>query len=187
MKVIEKTIPQIENKLKIMSDFLKMEYLEECARQNIDLNIKKFCNQELSRLYAERNMFSEAAKNMSSVAEMALTYKEKIQFYLSEVELWVKSGDYDMAEEAFGKALACGNSREKEEIKKIIKELYLKQALMHEKANKNSNALKIYEKLLHMADDKEKLEIKKKILSLYGKLGKIREYTLLKGQIEGIS
>ncbi len=186
MKVAEKTLPQIENKLKTMSDFLKMEYLEECSKQNIDLNIKRFCNQELSKLYMGRNMFSEAAKNISSVAEMAKTYKDKIKAYMEEVGLWIKSGDYEMAEEAFRKSLACGNEKEKEEMKKTIKEIYLKQALMHEKANKNSNALRIYERLLHMADDKEKLEIKKKILPLYGKLGKIREYTLLKRQIEGI-
>lgn len=186
MKVIEKTIPQIENKLKTMSDFLKMEYLEECSKQNIDLNIKRFCNQELSKLYTGRNMFSEAAKNISSVAEMAATYKEKINAYMAEAELWIKSGDYEMAEEAFRKSLAYGNTKEKQEMKEAFKALFLKQALMHEKANKNSNALKIYEKLLHMADDKEKLEIKKKILPLYGKLGKIREYTLLKGQMDGI-
>lgn len=176
----------MENKLKTMSDFLKMEYLEECAKQNIDMNIKRFCSQELVKLYSGRNMFSEAAKNMSSVADIAITYKEKIQSYMAEVELWIKSGDYDMAEEAFTKALACGNAREKEEMKKTVKDIYLKQALLYEKANKNSHVLKIYEKLLHMADDKEKLEIKKKILPLYGKLGRIRDYTLLKGQIEGI-
>ncbi len=186
MKVVEKTLPQIENKLKTMSDFLKMEYLEECSKQNIDMNIKKFCSQELVKLYSGRNMFSEAAKNMSSLADIAVTYKDKIQAYMAEIELWIKTGDYERADESFRKSLACGNTKEKEEIKKTIKELYLKQALIYEKANKNSNALKIYERLLHIAEENEKLDIKKKILPLYGKLGRIRDYTLLKGQIEGI-
>ena len=184
MKVVEKTIPEIEAKLKTMSDFLRMEYLEECSKQKIDLTIKKFCNQELSKLYETRKMFPEAAKNMNSVAEMAVTYKEKIQAYMAEVGLWIKAGNYDIADEALQKAIAYCNAQEREELKKTIINIYKNQALAYEKANKNSNALKIYEKLLHMLSEAEKLEIKKKILPLYKRLGKIHEYTVLNDQIE---
>lgn len=184
MQILEKTRQEIEAKVKTMSDFLKMEYLEECAKQKVDINIKRFCNQELSKLYEMRKMFSQAAKNMESVAEMATTYKDKINAYSTEVGLWIKTGDYERADEAFQKAVACGNTNEKAEIKKEIVQLYKAQALDYEKQNKNSNALRIYEKLLHMIGEEDKLEIRRKILPLYKKLGRIREYTVLNEQLE---
>ncbi len=128
-------------------------------------------------------MFSEAARNTDSVAEMGTTYKEKIQAYLYETGLWIKSGVYDKADEAFRMALACGTDKEKEEAKKAVNEMYKNQAIIFEKENKNSNALKIYEKLLRIIPESEKLDIKKKILPLYNKLGKITEYTLLSQQL----
>ena len=185
MQIQEKTRQEIENKLKTLSDFLKMEYLEECARQKIDINIKKFCSQELSKLYEARKMFPEAAKNMSSVAEMSSTYKDKMQAFIAETCLWIKAGNYEIADEAFQKALACGNTKEKQEIKNEIIGFYKKQAEEFEKINRNSNALKIYEKLLHLVEDSEKLEIKRKILPLYTRLGKIHEYTILSQQLGG--
>jgi len=88
-----------------------------------------------------------------------------------------------LADDAFRKALASGNMKEKEEMKNAIKQLYKKQAEVYEKVKRNANALKIYEKLLQMVDEGEKPEIKKKLLELYKILGKIREYTILSGQI----
>lgn len=183
MQVNEKTRQEIEGKLKGMTDFLKMEYLESCLKYHRDFDAKKFCNLKLAELYEGRSMFSEAARNMSSMAEMAATFKEKIQAYMKETELWIKAARYDLADDAFRKALASGNMKEKEEMKKAIKQLYKKQAEVYEKVRRNANALKIYEKLLQMADEDEKPEIKKKLLELYKILGKIREYTILSGQI----
>ncbi|MEK6820672.1 MAG: hypothetical protein AABX71_03090, partial [Nanoarchaeota archaeon] len=142
MRVFEKTRGEIENKLGLMSDFLKMEYLESCLKQHVDFDVKRFCNTKLADLYETRNMFSEAARNMSAVAEISSTFREKMNAYIKEVELWIRAGYYDRADEAFRKALACGNLREKEEMKTAVKELYKKQAEAYEKANRNSSALK---------------------------------------------
>lgn len=183
MKVYEKTRQEVENKLKMMSDFLKMEYLESCLKTKMDFDVKRLCHQKLAELYDGRNMHSEAAKNMSAVAEMAATFSDKIQAYMKETELLIKAGNYDRADEAFRKAIASGNTREKEEMKKAIKELYKKQAMAYEKANRNTNALKIWEKLVEMTGEDEKPAVREKLLELYKKLGKIREYSLLKGQL----
>ena len=185
MLVHESTRGEVEQKLGMMSDFLKMEYLESCIKQHRDFDIKKFCNLKLADLYASRNMFLEAARNAAAAAEIASTFKEKAQAYMKETELWIKSGQYERADEAFRKALASGNTQEKFEMKMAIKELYLKQAQAYEKAMRNTNALKIYLRLLEITDDAGKLEIKKKVLDLYKKLGKIREYSVLKAQLEG--
>lgn len=186
MKVFEKTRAEVEAKLKMMSDFLKMEYLESCIKQNTSLDVRKFCNHQLADLYEKRSMFSEAARNMSSVAEMAATFSEKIQAYMKETELWIKAAQYDRADEAFRKALASGNARDKEEMKKAILNLYKKQAEEYEKAKRNSNALKIYEKLVEISPESEKASIRQKLLYFYKTLGKIREYTVLQGQLNKI-
>lgn len=187
MIIQEKTRGEVEQKLGMMSDFLKMEYLENCIKQHRDFEIKKFCNLELAKLYAGRNMFLEAARNAASAAELAATFKEKIAAYMQETSLWIKAGHYERAEESFRKALASGNSQEKFEMKRAIKELYKKQALVFEKSGRNANSLKVYQKMLEISDDSEKLEIKKKLLDLYKKLGKIREYSVLQAQLEGRS
>ena len=185
MLVQEKTRGEVEQKLGMMSDFLKMEYLESCIKQHRDFEIKKFCNLKLADLYAGRNMFLEAARNAAAAAELAATFKEKMQAYMKETELWIKASQYERAEEAFRKALASGNTQEKFEMKRAIKELYKKQALVYEKSGRNSNALRIYQKVIEIADESEKLEIKKKLLELYKRLGKIREYSVLQAQLEG--
>ena len=185
MLVQERTRGEVEQKLGMMSDFLKMEYLETCIKQHRDFDIKKFCNLKLADLYASRNMFLEAARNAAAAAEKAATFKEKVQAYMKETSLWIRAGQYERAEESFRKALASGNTQEKFEMKMAIKELYLKQAQAYEKALRNANALKIYQKLLEISDETEKIEIKKKVLDLYKKLGKIREYSVLKANLEG--
>lgn len=185
MIATEKTRAEVEQKLGMMSDFLRMEYLESCIKQHREFEIKKFCNIKLAELYGQRNMFAEAARNAAAAADLAATYKEKIEAYMKETELWIKAAQYERAEESFRKALASGNSQEKFEMKRAIKELYKKQAVVYEKSGRNSNSLRIYQKLLEMSDDTEKLEIKKKLLELYKRLGKIREYSILQAQLEG--
>lgn len=187
MIIQEKTRAEVEQKLGMMSDFLKMEYLESCIRQNRELDTKKFCNMKLADLYAGRNMFLEAARNAASAAELAATFKEKTEAYMKEVELWIKAGQYERSEEALRKALASGNSQEKFEMKRKVKQIYRKQAETFERSMKSTNALKVYQKLLELSDDAEKTEVKKKILDLYKKLGKIREYSVLQAQLEGRS
>lgn len=182
MQIKEKTRQEIESKASGMSDFLKMEYLEACIKNTNSIEAKKFCHSKLAELYERKNMFLEAARNMSSMAEMAVTFNDKIQAYIIETVLWIKAAKYDEADGAFRKALASGNTLEKEEMKQAIKEFYKKQALVYEKSNKNGSALKIYEKLMSMANDLEKEEIKNKLLFLYEKLGKIREYNMLKNK-----
>lgn len=185
MLVGEKSRQEIETKLNQMSDFLKMEYLEACCKQKREFDIKRFCNMKLAELYEKRNMFSEAAKNASAAAEMAATFNEKMQSYMKEVELWIKAGYYENVDGAFKKALASGNAKEKEEMKNALKGFFKKQAEAYEKALRRENALKIYNRLVELAsNEQEKLEVKRKILDLYKSLGKIREYTVLRDQLD---
>jgi len=181
-KVEEQTKPEIEKKLGMMSDFLKIEYLENCLKQQTLMDVRKFVHQELSKLYEKKAMYFEAAKNMERAAELAVTFKDKMQDYLKEAELFIKAARYDHADDAVSKALACGNASEKDGMKQAIKLLYMKQAEVYEKAMRNNNAAKIYEKLFSFSflSETEKAMIKEKLYFLYQKLGKVSEMMSLR-------
>jgi len=188
MLVKEKEKYEIEAKASGMSDFLKMDYLEACLKENFSFDIKKFCNVELAKLYEQRNMFSEAARKMEAIGEISITFREKKQAYMKAVELYVKAGLYNKAEFDLKKAKENANSQEKKEMKKAILKLVKEQAEVYEKENRRGKALPAYEWLYKMikADedsnqDIKEEEIKAKLLELYSKLGKISEYNILKG------
>ena len=184
MQILEKNRQEIEAKVNKMSDFLQMEYLEACLKKKMGIDVNKFCFMRLSELYASKNMFSEAAKYISAATEIAVSLREKIQIYLKEMELLIKAGAYDKADFSLRKAMEeVVIEREQREIINTVKGYYKKQALEFEKTGKNANATRIYEKLLTMSGGEEALEIRKKLLVLYEKIGKIREYMVLKKQL----
>ncbi len=183
MLVKETTKEEIEAKASKMSDFLKMEYFESSLKQHRETSfeIKKYVSTQLANLYEKRSMFSEAAKNMNAIADISSTFNEKRIAFIRVIDLYIKAGTYDRADDAFKKAMACANTLEKEEIKSQTKEWYKIQAQNHEKAQKNGNALKAYEKLYSLdLNDSEKQATKQKLLLLYNRLGKIREYNAIK-------
>jgi tetratricopeptide (TPR) repeat protein len=184
MQILEKNRQEIEAKANKMSDFLQMEYFEGCLKKNLGIDVNKFCFTRLSELYASKNMFSEAAKYMSAAAGLTVTLKEKIQIYLKEIDLLIKSGAYDKAEFSLRKAMEeVAIEREQREIVNTVVGYYKKQAELFEKSGRSSHAMKIYEKLLTMVGETEKLELKKKLLYLYERLGKVKEYLVLKKQL----
>lgn len=181
MQIREKTKYEIEAKASGMSDFLKMSYLEECLRQNFSFEIKRFCNLELVKLYEERGMFSEAAKKMMAVGEIAITFREKKEAYMKAVELYTKAGLYERAEFSLKKAQESGNAREREEMKTAVKILLGEQAQVYEKENRKAKALSAYEFLYKICSDSEKPRIRKRLSELYLDLGKMSEYRIIKG------
>ncbi len=187
MQIKETTRQEVEEKSSKMSDFLKMEYLENCIKSHISLDVKKFAHVQLSDLYEKRNMFTEAAKHKASLAELTTTFKDKKNAFVQEAELWVKAARFPEADNAVKKAMACANTIEKQEIKEIIKQIYKNQASLNLKKQKNATALKFYEKLssLELIED-EKKDVRKNLLFLYDKLGKVREFYKIKKIIEDV-
>lgn len=174
----------IDNRLKtIGGDMLKMEYLENCLKNNSTFDIKKFIHIKLAELYEKRLMLSDAAKNIDAAAEISPTYREKTDLYKKEVEILAKHGSLDSAEAAFKKAIAAANTKEREEIKKYFKDVYFSRALELEKMQKNNNAIKFYERLLvfGFVSELEKKNINAKLAVLYRKVGKITESMRLGG------
>jgi hypothetical protein len=184
MKILERTKEEIAQKVETMSDFLKMEYLENCLKQFPDREIQKFCYFRLSQLYEGRKMFVEAARNMTRYANLLDRDKNMIKAHLKEAELWIKAGSYDDVDAIIKKIVPMANAVDKIEIKSTIKEAYSKQAIEFEKGGKNSYATKIYERMLADANETERIAIQKRLVELYRRLGKVREYLALKGALE---
>jgi len=177
-KATETKIPEIELKLRqIGGDMLKIEYLENCLKQPLVNDVRRFCHLKITDLYSQKGMYFEAAKNMNGAAECATTYKDKMQLYMNEASLWIKKAEYGNAENAFKKALACGNAVEKEALKQQLKKEYFVLAESLEKRERNTAAIGVYERIIALAwiSQAEKDKIIAKLAKLYSGIGKIPE------------
>ena len=171
----------IEKEIEGKGDFVQIAYLTEILEKKVPIDVRKFICFKLAEIYERKGMFNDAAKMFNNVALISIAFSEKIKHYIKESELYIKAGTFEKADEAMKKALSQANAIEKKDIYLIIKDFYKKQAEIYEKEMKRNNALRIYERLLEMnITDLEKQEIKRKILGLYEKLGKLKEYFILK-------
>jgi tetratricopeptide (TPR) repeat protein len=175
MQILEKNKNEIQARAEKMSDFLRMEYLENVMRKFTDIDILRYSYNELSRLYEGRGMYPEAVKYIAKFQEICISGREKMMAIVREAELYIKGGFYDRAESAVKKALETANEKDRLEIRKKIIDLYKIEAAKFEKSSKISASAKVYEKLIHLLPEAEKIDIKKRLLETYKKLGKVRE------------
>jgi len=182
IQVRERTAEEIEVKLAEMNTALnKIGYLESAVKvPGFSFEIKRFLWNELCELYKERKMFERAARAMSNKAGMEVSFRDKVESYLSAAELFAKCGKIDDAEEMFVRSGRDANDGEKRKIRLARKNIYLVLAEGLEAEGKRAGAVKFYEKLIKMnLDDIEKGKIKVKLLGMYNALGLFREAKLL--------
>lgn len=176
---------EIEEELEKKGEFLQIDYLTNLSKANIPITMKKFVYSKLAQLYEKKYMFKDSAKMYNNIALISIAFTEKIKYRMKEAKLYIKSGNFEDVEVAMKKAMSDANASEKAEIYFMIKDAYKRQAEIYEKEMKRNHASQIYERLLHMnLSELEKDEIKKKLLVLYEKLGKLKEYFVLKKSLE---
>ena len=172
---------EIEEELKGMGDFIKIDYLTKFSKETLPIDIKKFIYLKLAEIYEKVSMFESAARSFNDVALISIAFSEKIKYYVKEAELYIKTGHFERVDQAINKARNEANASQKAEIYFVIKEFYKKQAQIYEKEMRRNKASTIYEKLFQMKiSEQEKQEIKEKLLDLYEKLGKFKEHSALK-------
>lgn len=172
---------EIETKLAGMGDYVKIDYLARCLKQQLDFDTRKFVLTKLSELYNTKGMYLEAARMLSGAAEINATFQAKINDYMKTAEMFIKGSSFDDADTAFNKAVACANGLQKDVIKNKRRELYLTQAKALLARDKRKNAMDVYEKLLTIdLSPEEKRHVQSTLLSLYEKLGKVKEFYNLK-------
>lgn len=177
---------EVEAKLASVGDYVKMDFLQQCLRKNIDFDTKRFVMTRLSAIYETKQMFLEAGKLMRNVADINTTFDGKYNDFAKSMELYIKAGEFDEADLSFKKALACGNAKQKDALKIKIKEIYKARAAEMVKRDKRKNAMDIYERIvaLPFLNPIEKKDTQAALLQLYQKLGKIREFYTLDREIK---
>ncbi|MEK6891081.1 MAG: hypothetical protein AABX03_02995 [Nanoarchaeota archaeon] len=174
---------EIQNALNGKDDYTKLDVLNRALRNADSLDVKKFILLNLATINEARTFFKDAAKNIDSAAEMSLTFKEKMDYYMKETELLIKASDFVLADKIFLKALDCGNRVEQASMKPKYLEFYRNFADKLEKEGKSRKALEFYEKMFSMdLSYEEKSAIKEKILKIYEKVGRIRDYNSFKSR-----
>jgi tetratricopeptide (TPR) repeat protein len=184
IQVRERTIEEIQDKLGEMSTALnKIGYLESALNiAGLSFEIKRFLWEELSGLYQERKMFERAARAMANKAGMEVTFRDKIDSYITAAELFARIGKVDDADDMFVRASRDANTEQKSKVRLARKNIYSVSAKELESKGKKASAVKFYEKLIKMnLEDVEKVEIKEKLLATYKALGMFREAKLLAG------
>jgi|SRR3989344_6318310 len=181
MQVRENSKREIEERLKTMGDYVKMDYLSSCLKSNLDFEARKFVLNTLAVIYESRGMHSEAGRMARNSADINVTFEGKIKDFIKSMELFIKAGIFDEADNVFNKALVLANHNQKIEIKAKRKEIYFGQAQEFLKKDKRKHALDTYEKILTLElNDMEKKWAQNALLDLYEKLGRVKEYYALK-------
>jgi hypothetical protein len=163
----------VEKCLDAKGNFIKIDYLTRFLREDVPLDMKKFCYTKLADTYENMKMFYDAAKAFNSLAIISIAYTTKINNYVKESKSYILAGDFTKSDGAMKKAMNEANSIQKNEIYEEIKNFYKKIAEGYENETKRNKASGIYEKLLEMKiNDFERKEIKNKLIELYEKLGK---------------
>ena len=175
---------EIEEKIASVGDYVKMDILSGYLKHPIDADTRKFVMVKLAGIYGDRGMHLEAGKLFKNAAELNTTFQGKINDFIKSGEFFIKSGDFDEADISFKKGLACANSEQKVQIKIAEKEFYKNHAKFLFDNDKRKNSMLAYEKLLNLdLNSQERREVQQELLSLYEKLGKIREYYILKKSV----
>ena len=172
---------EVEEKLKTVGDYVKMDYLQRCLRQTLDFDTRRFVLLTLSEIYEKRGMFLESGKLLRHASEINPTEMGKKQELVKSAELFVKGNNFDEADTSFKKALIIAGATEKRNLDISRKNMYRKYADECLAKGKRRQAVDTYERLLTIdLDAGEKEDIKKNLIILYEKLGKIREFYNLK-------
>jgi len=162
-------------------DFVQIDHLKRFLTRADSIDIKKYILLKLADINEKHNFFSDAARNLDEAAELAVTYKEKIEIYSKVINLFISSEQFDLADKTLLKAVAFSNTlREKSNLQDTYVKKYEEIASKLISENKHRKAVDVYNKLYSMPQSPEKKEMfKQKLLSLYLKLGKTREHAYL--------
>ncbi len=178
------TRKEIEDKISGSGDYVKMDVLQRCLKQQLDFDTRKYALLTLAGIYEDRKMHLEAGKMMRNAAEINTTFSGKMADFVKSMELYVLGGNYEEADASYNKAMACGDGLQKTRIKERRKAIYNIAARGLMMRDKRKHAMEAYEKILEMdLSPDEKSEVKNILMGLYEKLGKLQDYYSLKRSI----
>jgi tetratricopeptide (TPR) repeat protein len=185
MQIKETSKRDIEARLASMGDYVKIDYLSELLRGNIDYDTRRYVLLTLAKLYKNKSMLAEAARLVNNAAEINTTYEGMMRDHSVAMQLFIQAGKFDEADVAMNKAIAsCNNESQKSAVKVKRKDAIKTQAEDFLKRDKRKQAMLAYEKLVSLQEvtSDEKRDAQDKLIKLYEQLGKVKEfYGLRKG------
>ncbi|MEM4703224.1 MAG: hypothetical protein QXP53_01955 [Candidatus Pacearchaeota archaeon] len=162
----------------------KLEYLEKMLVKNPDQATRRAIFVLMASLQAQRKWFNTAARSYSNAADLASTFREKIDLLLRSMLLFVKAQDYLEAEAVMRKALVLASEKEKPEVHKTLLNAYLQQAQEFESSRALTKTISVLTRALTLKIDKElEKEIKLKLANLYDRIGKPIEANKIRSEI----
>ncbi len=184
MLVRETTRKEIEEKFVGMNEYVRIDYLTSCLKSNLDFETRKFVLVKLSGLLENKGMFLDAGKAMKSAAEINTAKQNKINDFMKAAELFIRGGDYDMADATRQKLAQIVEGEQLVLLDRILKETYRVQAKYLIEKHRRKQAIEVYEKMVEIEKmTNEKAELQKKLLELYESVGEMNKFILLKRKI----
>jgi tetratricopeptide (TPR) repeat protein len=171
------------------SEELKLETLENLAKKRLPADIQRFIFTNIAMIHEHKSWWTNAARYYRNAADIAVTFKEREDLYMKEVEMYIKAMMYNYADEAMKKAMeAVANQKNREEIKKKVINLYLNEARIGEMTEKRNHAIKAYERAMFFIpdDDPQKRAINEKLVILLERVGKVRDSMQLRDRLKKI-
>lgn len=177
---------EIEKELTGKGDYVQIDNITRFLKENVPVDIKKFCLLKLVDIYEKRTMFQAAADCYNKVIEITVPIKEKTELFIKEIQCYIQAGLYDKAELTVKRVVSEEVTlAERAKIVNTIRAFYKSQAEKYEKEGRRNKALQTYERMLNMNySETEKKEIEVRVLGLYKTLGMIKEYMALEKRLK---
>jgi len=178
---VQVTKSDIEKAINNKDDFVKLDYLNRYLNQVDNFDLKKFILLNLATIHESKNMLQAAIRNITSAADIAISYKEKIELYTRIIELYIKMRNFPMAENALKQAMYFAPEVARLRLKESYVNIFWCVAKDFESKDKLRQAIEVYEYMLSInMPDEQREELKLKLLDYYDKRGMTREYNKLK-------
>ncbi|MCR4327591.1 MAG: hypothetical protein NUV46_03355 [Nanoarchaeota archaeon] len=172
---------EVESFLNGKGDFVQIDHLTRYLKLMPPLEMRKFAHLKLAGIYMNKEMYPSAAESFKNAAVNTITFREKQENFLKEAKALIMALRLDESDKALKKALDEGAQSEKDKLYSEIVDFYKKQILVLEKKDKPGNLVKLCEKFMKLkTNDLDKEEVKNKLLNLYTRLGRTKDYQILK-------
>ncbi len=171
------SVDDVNQKMKTLIPALQIEYLENVAkRHELSGAVKILVGRKLSDIYNEKGMYSLAATKLKTAAEFAVTYNEQKELFFKVGELMIRAGEYIFAADAFKRAVEAEKPSEKNNMQKMVRQVYFNEADSFAKKGKTSKAIELYERIMRTPVEGENMDaVKQKLSDLYKRMGRIKD------------
>ncbi len=163
------------------TDERKLEFIEKAMKKGMPTDVKIAAFVLMAEIHKNKKWFTIAAKNYCSAADLAGTFREKMDLYFKSAVTFLHAEDYLAADDNFRKVLVLSSKEQRQAIQEKINNLYVQKAEEYEKSKVYTKAIRAYSKALSLKlPVSKKMEIYDKLAVLYEKIGRPRDANFIR-------